>query len=688
MSNPSDEPGPPPNPPVQYRFIDGSTNTPENLTQVKRHVMREFVRQKRWRAKQRGEAAGQTEEENQDSSRDRSQRRSRPRRTAAQSDRTTAGRSSDADAAQIALRQQERSGKSRATGDQDEDDNIEDIGRGWNTGYTNPWTPSTSTSSSDPNAPIREGLGTPAEQAAIGYRFHREASDPGFWSGSGSSDRTASRSPSASAQASRFRLSPSPQSMLSAARTDPFDSLPLPLDEEGKVLFDFYANVMPACSYGFHARSPKGHNWYSQVFIPEAMKGAITFQNTILVHAANTQAWVRGLTETKAALIHRARGISMLRKHFAQYPTDISDAAISATLSATAVEDFDPRVERKPISWIHMRAAIQKIRDRGGPAAFEHNRRLAMLINWQDYILAGYETNGPSFFYEHTTSIPQQNNPPSSTSLPAPNLTFPSPPTSISPSPAASSLNTPPTSTTPVIAAHPTDPNLIAVSEIRSQCEEFIAFLRRSERLAFTHKNSPVKHLFLSRYSTFQPNTLIFRILSSPPGIRYSIPGERKQIIARLAALMTINTALWDNRLSTRRTEMFLRGLNRRLLDSEVDVNASVEALLQILLECDDAFGTQEEARAPAGRTGVVGKEKLSPSSSTESPPWLRPWFVGRMLKIAKRLGRPSWERLNATLYSFLTLSAETPTIASWENELRREILAAPLTSYIMPILQ
>ncbi|KAL2373969.1 hypothetical protein RJZ57_001568 [Blastomyces gilchristii] len=260
--------------------------------------------------------------------------------------------------------------------------------------------------------------------------------------------------------------------------------------EEGKMLFDFYANIMPSCSYGFHTRSPNAHNWYLQVFIPVAMKADLTFQNTILVHAANTQAWVKGLSEKRAALVHRARGIEMLRKNFEKHPTDVSDAAISATLSCAAVEDFDSRPERKPISWIHMRAAMQKIRARGGPAAFQQNQRMAMLINWQDYILAGYETKEPSFFYEDT-----------------------------------------------------------------------------------------------------------------PANMRSS--------------------------------------------------------------------SSQMETGTPAA----------------EPVPSERPWFVGRMLKIAKRLGRPSWEQLNDSLLSFLTLTAEAPMLPSWENDLRHEILTAPLTSYIMPLL-
>ncbi|KAL2382495.1 hypothetical protein RJZ90_003207 [Blastomyces dermatitidis] len=135
----------------------------------------------------------------------------------------------------------------------------------------------------------------------------------------------------------------------------------------------------------------------------------------------------------------------------------VSDAAISATLSCAAVEDFDSRPERKPISWIHMRAAMQKIRARGGPAAFQQNQRMAMLINWQDYILAGYETKEPSFFYEDTPA------------------------------------------------------------NMRSSSSQMVS--------------------------------------------------ERKPIIS------------------------FLNDLQRKLLTSEVDVSTSVEALLQTLLECDDAFG-------------------------------------------------------------------------------------------------
>jgi len=184
-----------------------------------------------------------------------------------------------------------------------------------------------------------------------------------------------------------------------------------------------------------------------------------------------------------------------------------------------------------------------------------------------------------------------------------------------------------------------------------------------------------MKHLCPHRYSSFGSDTLLYRILSSPPGLRYAHPGQRKQIISRLAALMMINAALWDFRLSAEKSEVFLDGLATKLLDSEVDVTGSVEALLQILLACDDGYE-------------VDGQRKPAGLNKADPPPSARPWFVGRLLKIAKRLGLPSWEWLNDTLLGFLTLTIKAPMVSLREDRLRQEILNAPLTSYIMPILQ
>lgn len=164
------------------------------------------------------------------------------------------------------------------------------------------------------------------------------------------------------------------------------------------------------------------------------------------------------------------------------------------------------------------------------------------------------------------------------------------------------------------------------------------------------------------RYSAFLPGQCLERLLASPPGVRYTETGKLKQILSRLAALLTINTAIWEYRHSTEMSEYFLGELIENVLYNELDVHLSVEALIQILLS-----GSKSAALL-----------------NTE-----RPWFVGRMLKVAKRLKRSSFEKLNDVLLSHLTLGPDLlPVMDDWEDELRAEILDAPLTSLVLPLMQ
>lgn len=417
----------------------------------------------------------------------------------------------------------------------------------------------------------------------------------------------------------------SPISFLSAARTDPFDVLPMSLTVRDQELFDFYATVMPSCSYGFERRNPRAHNWYRDVFIPEAMKGAVTFQNTILVHAANTQAWVLGLTETRLSLEHRIRSSSILSKFYQLHPDATSDAIITATMSAAALEDFDPRKDRKPIAWMHWGAAMHKIRERGGPAVLESTSSLRKLVNWQDYIFSGYDGRGSSFFF----------------------------------TPEAMLLN-----------ASRNAKEAYGRQEILSQCEEFLAFLKRAERVASAavaqleipaSRSRPYQSL---RYSVFMPGHPLYTLLASPNKGRYTDSGQLKQTISRLAALMTINVVMWEYRHHAWLIEAFLQELSDNIMNNELHKNISVEALLQILLSGND-----------------------SPALWNVD----RPWYVGRLLKVAKRLSRGSWERLNDFLLSCLTIEPEARSrtqINSWEKALRGEILGAPLVSYELPLMQ
>ena len=413
----------------------------------------------------------------------------------------------------------------------------------------------------------------------------------------------------------------SPISVLSAARTDPFDVLPVQLTPIDRELFDFYAVVMPSCSYGFERRHHKAHNWYRDVFIPEAMKGPVTFKNTLLVHAANTQAWVQGLYESELALEYRQMAIEALKQHYDRHPDDTSDEVITATMSAAALEDFDPRLERRPYAWRHWKAAMQKIRQAGGPAVLELKPSLRKLINWQDYIFSGYDGSGSTFYFTPEACFTSQD-----------------------------------------------EDAIVNYGryEISHQCEEFLTFLKCTEQLAsvaaFQLQNPLARRNQPLRYSIFDRNHPLYVLLASPNKDRYTQTGQLKQIISRLGSLMTINIAIWEYRHDTNHSEAFFKELVNNIIYNELDKNISVEALMQILLSASEN---------PALR-------------HTE-----RPWLVGRLLKVAKRLSRNSWERLNDFLLSCLTLDGnQRPQMQQWEESLRHEISQAPLVSHTLPLMK
>ncbi|PYH92633.1 sigma-70 region 2 family protein [Aspergillus ellipticus CBS 707.79] len=640
---------------MRWQFIDASDNSRRTLTQVKRHVMQEYMRQKRNAAGQPGAEFGDTAPEGGD-------REQKPRQQS-----KTSGLAEDA-----------RESREEDPYVGDNSHRLEIYPHQHSVQYTD-HSPDNYKAIESTEATEAVSYSVTESVNVLPYRdnssqyVYLSSSNPSekypAWSQSSSSD-IGTLTPSSSAPTSPADMALSPKTLLSAARTDPFNTLPLDLDLEGQRLFDFYVNEMPACSYGAHFRSRKAHNWYTAVFVPEGMKGSVAFQNTILVHAANTWVWVRNKEPDESALVHRDRAISMLREHREQNPGDISDEMIISCLSAAGLEDFDPRPGRKHISWLHMRAAREMIRARGGPSAFE-NTRLGMLINWQDYILSGYETDGPSFFFEYAPPTTHLTIAPHAHSLLLDPVSIPE---TVSYTSSLTELD--------VIHHSPLSPQ----EEIRSQCNEFIDFLKRCEQLSIYQRNvigparAPIRHV------AFRENSLLYQILAAPPGVRFTASGNRKQFVARLVSMMILNAGLWDYRNSVWRSETFLGSLEQAVLDSEVNTSGSVEALLQILLECNDGVTCffDKTSHLPF-QSDVPDFTRYSPTAKT---PYGRPWFAGRMLKVAKRLSLDTWMNLNFFLFSCLTLHPGIHSVSLWENDLRQEILTAPLTNYVMPSLQ
>jgi hypothetical protein len=298
-------------------------------------------------------------------------------------------------------------------------------------------------------------------------------------------------------------------------------------------------------------------------------------------------------------------------------PQRLRRTLIYSIISQALQEDLSPLIERKKYSLMHWQAAARLVRARGGPSSFVSNPKLGWLVIWWDYTCGSYQSNEWSFHYS-------------------------------SPRHSKRLFNSP-------------DPYF----EIRQQFKEFLLFLRNIEYLALVTKYTIDTRRSSYRYAIFGVGTTLRNLLSSPLGHRIAFPGQRRQLLARLASLLLINAALWDYHMLTELCEKYLILLRAKIVDVELDIYPTSEALAQILIE-----------GIPLAEEGTKLREKEDD----------RPWFVGRMLKVAKRLGRPSWQKLNNALFSFLVLDGEFEPVAfGWEDELRREIMAAPLEALVLP---
>lgn len=264
----------------RFQFIDNSdvASSGQNSTQVRRHVMQEYMREKRWEARSKAETAT---DEHEMPLRQQTQTQIQPSpkaaipRAAPRQRRQIKRDSIDSSSSGTVVGNQQHASlplnQKSHTLDHAIAHSVSDVS----------WFQPTCTKTNLLVRSSGDEFYLNAESfAALADMFPVESPSSTHTIASGSS-----WSPP-----TPIKEEVSPLSVLSAARTDPFDVLPMRLNAKDQELFDFYAVVMPSCSYGFERRHHKAHNWYRDVFIPEAMKGPVSFKNTILVHAANTQA--------------------------------------------------------------------------------------------------------------------------------------------------------------------------------------------------------------------------------------------------------------------------------------------------------------------------------------------------------------------------------------------------------------
>ncbi|KAI9730987.1 MAG: hypothetical protein M1834_005448 [Cirrosporium novae-zelandiae] len=175
---------------------------------------------------------------------------------------------------------------------------------------------------------------------------------------------------------------PSPQTVVGAVRKDPFDCYPLPVTQEDHELVDHLIRVMPT---NFHSLAPRPDHhfqYFRDMIFRPAIDGPLSFQVMVLAFAAGNIEWTRRRPGDSAlALKHKVRVGHIMNGRLKSNPNDCSDEMIMAVLGLAACEDINPTPHSKEKSWVHFRTAMQLVRNRGGPAAFAHNRRLTLHIN-------------------------------------------------------------------------------------------------------------------------------------------------------------------------------------------------------------------------------------------------------------------------------------------------------------------
>jgi hypothetical protein len=244
------------------------------------------------------------------------------------------------------------------------------------------------------------------------------------------------------------------------------------------------------------------------------------------------------------------------------------------------------------------------------------------------------------------------------------------------------------------------------IQDLLLACEQFLSFFHHLFALHRQYLASPScfdpKRLHTIRRRVFYPGSILSKVLAENPwqyvrtvsGVRYS------KDLCWMGSLLFINFALWDFSNQPERLERYLSWLENEVRLKGLDTNHSVETLLWVfwrdsanngndcIEEVDDSDVERKDTRH--GCTSAFERKGVAIAKNVEE----RNWFVTRMLRVAKRLGPESWEKVRDTLLAFMlapeqneddttTRIKESPgptrqlNRLPWEeDQLRREILA------------
>lgn len=151
---------------------------------------------------------------------------------------------------------------------------------------------------------------------------------------------------------------PKPQTILSAAKTDPFSTTPLSLEDEGHDLMDYYVTGISGKLFQF---APKGRdlfNPFRDVVFKSAMESPVAFQAAILALAASQRPRFYGLIDSHQSEFHKAKANRMLQEQVKAVRGNPTNDVILAMTGLAHLEDRWASFES---AHKHMNAALRMV---------------------------------------------------------------------------------------------------------------------------------------------------------------------------------------------------------------------------------------------------------------------------------------------------------------------------------------
>lgn len=195
--------------------------------------------------------------------------------------------------------------------------------------------------------------------------------------------------------------------------------------------------------------------------------------------------------------------------------------------------------------------------------------------------------------------------------------------------------------------------------DLREEVETFIAFLGRVESTA--RRTIATGQCSWRRGTLAKEGSPFHRLLMfCPPEYRGQHYVARRRVIVRTILPLLVTSALVDYDDSPDLTERYLRELDDLIYANGLDIHPLRDPLIQCLL-------------------------RGSEDPDLDDPK--RPWIVGQMIKLMKRLTYILWERILNLLLDALQLQVGIEPLDMWADQVRREVFSAPDEAFVAPML-